>query len=130
MLVFRTGLGRLRAVTLRRFAACLLSLTMLQLGMVRADVCVAHADVAVTSGDVAHHGSHGAAPEPAQQPDCDEPTGADCCGAVASSCSLILGAPEALSSGLPGFEHVAVMAAPRGVPLSATAAPETPPPRA
>ena len=53
MLVFRTGLGRLRAVTLRRFAACLLSLTMLQLGMVRADVCVAHADVAVTSGDVA-----------------------------------------------------------------------------
>lgn len=129
MLVFRTSVGRLRAVSLRRFAACLLSLTMLQLGMVRAEICAEHTDVAATSGGVSHHGSHDTAPEPAPEPDCDEPTGADCCTAVASSCSLTLGAPEVLSSDVPAVEHVAVMAAPRGVPLSATAAPETPPPR-
>ena len=128
MLVFRSILGRLRSVRLRRFAACLLSLTMLQLGMVRVEVCAAHTDVAATGGDAAHHGNHERAPIPAPDPDCDVPTGADCCTAVAS-CSLTLSTPEALSSDLPRLEHVAIMAPPRGVPLSATAAPETPPPR-
>jgi hypothetical protein len=128
MFVFRSGLGRLRRVKLRRCAACLLSLTMLQLGMVRADACDAHADVAATGGDMAHHADHDIPPAPTQQPDCDAPSGADCCSAVAS-CSLVLGTPEALSSDVPMFEQVAFMVAPRAAPFSATAAPETPPPR-
>lgn len=129
MLVFRTRLGRLRAVTLRRFAACLLSLPMLQLGMVGAEVCATHADVAATSADASHHGTHGAVPESAPEPDCDVPTAADCCMAVASSCSLTLSTPEVFSNDVPGVAHVAIMVASRGMPHSATAAPETPPPR-
>jgi hypothetical protein len=114
---------------LRRFAACLLSLTMLQLGMVRVGVCDAHADVAATGGDTAHHADHDMPTAPIPQPDCDVPSGADCCSAVAS-CSIVLSTPEALSSGVPMFEQVAVMAASRAAPFLATAAPETPPPRA
>jgi hypothetical protein len=128
MLVFRSGLDRLRRVSLRQFAACVLSLTMLQLGMVRAEACAAHADVA-TSGDGSHHGNHDTTSDPAPKPDCDVPTGAECCTAVASSCSVTLSTPEALSSDVPRSEHVAIMAGPRAAPHSTTAAPETPPPR-
>jgi len=127
LLVFCSGLDRLRHMSLRRYAACLLSLTMLQLGMVRAEICAAHTDIAATGGDATHHGNHDT-PDSAPEPDCDAPTGADCCTGVAS-CSLVLTTPEAISGDVPVLEHVALVATPRGAPISATAAPETPPPR-
>lgn len=128
MLVFRFGLDRLRPVRFRRFAVCLLSLTMLQLGLVRADVCDAHTDVAADVGGSAHHGDHDMPSDPAPQPACDLVTGGVCCTAVAS-CSIVLNKPESISAAVPTIEQVAVMVALLGAPLSATAAPETPPPR-
>jgi hypothetical protein len=128
MLVIRSGLGRLRHVRLRRLAACLLSISMLQLGMVRAEPCAAHTDIAATSDDASHHGDHGTAPDSAPESGCDVPSGAGCCSAVAS-CSLTLSTPEAISGDVPMLEQAAIAAAPRVAPISATAAPETPPPR-
>jgi hypothetical protein len=100
---------------------------MLQLGIVRSDVC-AHgqaADVPAQYG-ATHHGEHG---QPAEQPqpDCGTP-GATSCGVA--SCAVVLAAPDVVEVAALLAGHDTAVAPAVARLLSVVTAPEPPPPRA
>ena len=130
MLVFCLMLGRLRHVRVRRLAACLMSLAMLQLGIVRSGVCETHGGVPVAAPVDTGHTHHGGedlrSPEPS---DCDAPVGTDCCSAL-TSCASVLGLPPAGNAPAPGDLHFTALAPPTIRLVSIVTAPEPPPPKA
>lgn len=120
-------------MTLRRFVAFILSLSLLSLTSKRADsACARHGEHAsqaagadAKSAETVDHSAHAPA---TQDETCDAPALPDCCQALAS-CSLTIGGqdPRRLDTAQGGADRIVATA--ESAPASRVASPDPPPPR-
>jgi hypothetical protein len=123
-----------RLVAPRRFIALILSTSLLQLSLARADaVCTEHGTA--PGAPPAHHESvpigdpHVHSAEAMEDEACETPTLPECCQALAT-CSITLGSQASLRVDETRLLHVRVVAALETAPLSRVATPDPPPPKA
>jgi hypothetical protein len=122
-------MGRLKLVSMRRFAAFAVALTMLHLNTVRADAaCATHEDAAADAGGT-HDGMSHETDAPAEQAPCDAPAQQDCCLAFAA-CSVVLSAEASALVDVSVSHPASVVAGISERPASRSTAPEPPPPKA
>jgi hypothetical protein len=121
---------------MRRALALLLVGPLLHLNVVRADTaCATHPAEAAAAparepgSDAQAHHQHGAPAPATDEESCEVPAQVECCQALASCGPTLGGDPASADHGLTTDRH-GVPATQRTLPLSATAAPEPPPPRA
>lgn len=121
-------------MTLRRFVALLLGLSMIHLNSLRADGACADHDQHSQPTSPTHHGATPSSlsdvhtKHATQTEACDTPTLPACCQMLAS-CSTVLGVHNGAQVDQRGPIHRGILAAVEVAPASRVASPDPPPPR-
>jgi hypothetical protein len=118
---------------MKRIAALLLAIPLLQLNALRAEIACGRHDAANHTEVVAHEGAHANhAPQQGthtQEESSDVPAQSECCQALAS-CSLAFGMDAVASSTATPKGRDTLIVALTDIPLSRIAPPDPPPPKA